>query len=59
MDFLGLPGCIQVPGETVERIRDGYLLELRGTFFIAGLGEMETHLLRGRKSVQSLRSTAR
>ncbi len=59
MDLLGLPGCIQVPGETVERIRDGYLLELRGTFFIAGLGEMETHLLRGRKSVQSLRSTAR
>lgn len=51
MESLGLPGAIQVSRATYQRLRDRYSFAQRGTFYIKGAGEVETHLLTGRKQV--------
>lgn len=50
MESHGISGCIQVTQATYERLRDDYLLEERGLIQVKGKGEMEVHLLIGKKS---------
>ncbi len=49
MESHGLPGCIQVTAATYEQLRDKYLLEERGEFYVKGKGPVRTYLLTGRK----------
>lgn len=48
MESYGLPGSIQVTAATYQRLRDKYLFEERGAFYVKNRGEIETYLLRGR-----------
>ena len=50
METFGLAGSIQVTATTYERLKDKYLFEERGAFYLNGGGEIETYLLRGRKA---------
>ncbi len=50
MASFGVPGCIQVIESTYARLRDKYLFEERGEFYVKGKGEVRTHFLKGRKS---------
>jgi class 3 adenylate cyclase len=49
MESLGLQGSIQVTAATYERLKDKYLFEERGAFYVRDGGEVETYLLRGRR----------
>jgi class 3 adenylate cyclase len=48
MKSSGLPGCIQVSEETWSRLKETYLFETRGTYYIEGAGEVSTYLLKAR-----------
>ena len=50
MEAYGLPGSIQVTAATHQRLCDKYLFEERGAFYVRNRGEVETYLLRGRRS---------
>jgi class 3 adenylate cyclase len=49
METYGLPGGIQVTANVFNRLKDKYILESRGEFYVQGEGEVETYLLRGRR----------
>jgi class 3 adenylate cyclase len=52
MEAFGLSGGIQVTGGVYRRLKDRYLFEDRGAFYVEGAGEVETYLLRGRKAAR-------
>ena len=45
MESHGIPGAIQVSATTYERLKDKFVLELRGAIDIKGKGKMDTYLL--------------
>jgi class 3 adenylate cyclase len=49
MEAYGLPGSIQVTAATYERLKDNYVFEERGEFYVKGEGNVRTYLLVGRK----------
>jgi adenylate cyclase len=49
MEAYGLPGGIQVTGNVYQRLKERYMFESRGAFYVQGEGEVETYLLRGKK----------
>jgi adenylate cyclase len=49
METYGAPGHIQVNETTYARLRDKYLFEDRGEFYVKDKGELKTYFLRGRK----------
>ena len=49
MEAFGAPGCIQVNETTYARLRDKYIFEDRGEFYVKGKGEVKTYFLKGRK----------
>ncbi len=49
METYGAPGCIQVNETTHAMLRDKYLFEDRGEFYIKDKGELKTYFLKGRK----------
>jgi class 3 adenylate cyclase len=49
MEAHGLPGAIQVSAATYERLKDKYVFEERGEFYVKGEGTIRTYLLVGRK----------
>ena len=51
MESSGIPGRIQVTGDTYQRLKDKYLFEMRGEVAVKGKGEMTTYWLLGRKSI--------
>jgi adenylate cyclase len=50
MESSGFPGTIQVTSATHDLLKDKYLFEERGSFYVPGQGEMTTYLLKGKKS---------
>jgi class 3 adenylate cyclase/GAF domain-containing protein len=44
----GIAGGIQVSRTTYQRLRAGYLFQLRGRYYLPGIGETSTYLLTGR-----------
>jgi adenylate cyclase len=52
LESFGLPGSIQASSATYLQLRDQYLFEPRGAFYVPGTGEVETHLLVGKKSAR-------
>ena len=53
MEACGVPGCIQVNETTDAKLRDKYLFEDRGEFYVKGKGGVKTCFLKGRKAVRS------
>jgi class 3 adenylate cyclase len=51
MEVSGLVGGIQVTETTYLRLRDRYLFEDRGTFYVPGEGEITTYLLKGKRGM--------
>jgi len=51
MESSGFPGTIQVTAATHGVLKDKYLFEERGSFYVPGQGEMTTYLLKGKKPV--------
>jgi class 3 adenylate cyclase len=49
MEAFGLAGAIQVTADVYHRLRDRYLFEERGSFYVEGIGEIETYLLKGKR----------
>jgi class 3 adenylate cyclase len=49
MEFLGIPGRIQVTDVTYDRLKDKYLFEKRGKIAVKGKGEMTTYWLVGKQ----------
>ncbi|MCI0393476.1 MAG: response regulator [Chloroflexi bacterium] len=49
METHGLPGTIQVPALTYERLQDRYLFQPRGPIEVKGKGSVATYLLLGKK----------
>lgn len=49
MAAYGAPGCIQVVESTYERLREKYLFEERGEFYLKGRGDVRTYFLKGRR----------
>ena len=49
MEQYGLSGGIQVTGNVYRRLKDRYMFESRGAFYVEGEGDVETYLLRGKK----------
>lgn len=49
MATLGAPGNIQVNETTEARLRDRYILEERGEFYIKGKGAVKFHFLKGKR----------
>ena len=49
METHGLPGCIQVAEATYALLKETYLFEDRGEFYIKGRGAVATYLLTGRR----------
>jgi adenylate cyclase len=49
METYGAPGHIQVNETTYARLRNNYLFEDRGEFYVKDKGELKTYLLKGRK----------
>jgi adenylate cyclase len=47
MEVYGLAGGIQVTANVYRRLKDKYMFESRGAFYVQGEGEVETYLLRG------------
>jgi adenylate cyclase len=54
METYGAPGRIQVNETTYARLRDKYLFEDRGEFYVKDKGELKTYFLKGRKPNRSL-----
>ncbi|MBW4656035.1 MAG: response regulator [Kaiparowitsia implicata GSE-PSE-MK54-09C] len=48
MESTSLPGCIQVPATTYERLASRYTFETRGHIDVKGKGDMKTYFLQGR-----------
>ena len=44
----GIAGGIQVSQTTYQRLRAGYLFQMRGRYYLPGIGETSTYLLTGR-----------
>jgi adenylate cyclase len=55
METYGAPGCIQVNETTHAKLRDKYLFEERGEFYVKDKGELKTYFLKGRRPVSSAR----
>jgi class 3 adenylate cyclase len=53
MEAYGTPGCIQTTEITYSKLRDKYVFEDRGEFYVRGKGQLKTYFLRGRKSGRS------
>ena len=51
MELYGAPGSIQVNETTYARLRDKYLFEERGDFYVKDQGELKTYFLKGRKAL--------
>jgi adenylate cyclase len=51
METYGAPGRIQVNETTYARLRNKYLFEDRGEFYVKDKGELKTYFLKGRKLV--------
>jgi adenylate cyclase len=51
MEIYGAPGYIQVNETTYARLRDKYLFEERGDFYVKDKGELKTYFLKGRRPV--------
>jgi len=51
MELYGAPGSIQVNETTYARLREKYLFEERGDFYVKDKGELKTYFLKGRKPV--------
>jgi class 3 adenylate cyclase len=51
MEIYGAPGHIQVNENTHALLRDRYLFENRGEFYVKDRGELKTYFLKGRKQV--------
>ena len=49
METYGAPSHIQVNETTYARLRDKYLFENRGEFYVKDRGELKTYFLKGRK----------
>lgn len=49
MEAYGLPGSIQVTAATYALLKEGYVFEERGEFYVKGEGSIRTYLLIGRK----------
>lgn len=49
MEIYGAPGCIQVNETTHARLRDRYLFEERGEFYVKDQGSLKTYFLKGRR----------
>jgi len=49
MEASGLPGAIQVSAATYALLKDRYVFEERGEYFVKGAGSIRTYLLEGRK----------
>jgi adenylate cyclase len=52
MEAYGLGGAIQVSAATHARLRDAYMLQERGSFYVTGVGEVCTYVLTGRRAGQ-------
>jgi class 3 adenylate cyclase len=50
MEAYGVPGGIHLTAATARLLREKYLLDERGTFYVKGQGDMTTYLLRAKKS---------
>lgn len=50
METYGAPGCIQVNESTHARLRDKYIFEDRGEFFVKDKADLRTFFLKSRKS---------
>jgi adenylate cyclase len=53
MEAYGAPGHIQLNETTHARLRDKYMFEDRGEFYVKDKGELKTYFLKGRKPVRS------
>jgi adenylate cyclase len=51
METYGAPGHIQVNETTYTRLRDKYVFEDRGEFYVKDKGELKTYFLKGRKPI--------
>ena len=51
MESQGVPGSIQLTGDTYTALKAQYLLVERGTILIKGKGEMLTYFLKGRRTL--------
>lgn len=49
METYGAPGCIQVNETTHARLRDKYIFEDRGEFFVKDKADLKTYFLKSRK----------
>ena len=49
MEAYGLSGGIQVTADVHRRLKDRYMFESRGVFYVQGQGDVETYLLRGKR----------
>ena len=49
MEAFGAAGCIPVSEATYARLRDRFVFEDRGEFYVKGKGEVKTYFLKGRK----------
>jgi class 3 adenylate cyclase len=49
MEAYGLPGSIQVTAATYALLRENYVFEERGEYYVKGAGSIRTYLLLGRK----------
>lgn len=58
MESCGVPGGIQVSAATYELLKDDYLFEPRGEFYVPDSGEVTTYLLTGRSLDRSHESKA-
>lgn len=50
MESSCIPGGIQVSKPTYERLKDKYIFEKRGEFYVQGQGEVATYMLMGRRA---------
>ncbi len=50
MESSGVAGGIQVSQSTYEALKDKYIFELRGEFYVQGQGEVATYMLMGRRA---------
>ncbi len=53
MEICGVPGGVQVSQATYEILKEDYLFEPRGEFYVPDLGELSTYLLTGRPTRRS------
>ena len=51
MESSGEPGQIQVTEATYNRLKEQFVLELRGSVSVKGKGEMQTYWLKSRRSL--------